>query len=100
MKLKGETVAFWIQMERWHGMKREERACKECDSGEVEDVCHWFCSVLHRTISGSFFWKPWRDQGRTFQSRMLEREQPLYCPWPVRTIVLSTISSMWSARFR
>ena len=22
-------------------MKREERVCKECDSGEVDDVCHW-----------------------------------------------------------
>ena len=28
-------------------MKREERVCKECDSGEVEDVCHWLlqCSA-------------------------------------------------------
>ena len=26
---------------------REERVCKECDSGEVEDVCHWLlqCSA-------------------------------------------------------
>ena len=22
-------------------MKREEQDCRECDSGEVEDVCHW-----------------------------------------------------------
>ena len=28
-------------------MKREERVCKECDSGEVEDACHWLlqCSA-------------------------------------------------------
>ena len=28
-------------------MKREERVCKECDSGEVEDVDHWLlqCSA-------------------------------------------------------
>ena len=34
-------------MERWHGVKRNERVCKECNSGEVEDVGHWLlqCSV-------------------------------------------------------
>ena len=34
-------------MARWHGLKREERVCKECDIGEVEDVCHWLlqCSA-------------------------------------------------------
>ena len=46
-----------------------------------------FSSALHGTISGNLFWKTWRDQGRTFQQRTLEREQPLYCHWPVRTIV-------------
>ena len=33
-----------------------------------------FCSALHGTISGNLFWKPWRDQGRTFQQKALERE--------------------------
>ena len=40
LKLRGGTVAFQIEMGRWHGLKREERVCKECYSGEVEDVCH------------------------------------------------------------
>ena len=22
-------------------MKREEQVCKECDIGDVEEVCHW-----------------------------------------------------------
>ena len=26
---------------RWRGLKREERKCTECDSGEVEDVKHF-----------------------------------------------------------
>ena len=38
LKLRGGMAAFQIEMGRWHGMKREERVCKECDSGEVEDV--------------------------------------------------------------
>ena len=47
LKLRGGTAAFQIEMGRWHGLKREERVCKVCDSGEVEDVCHWLlqCSA-------------------------------------------------------
>ena len=47
LKLRGGTAAFQIEMGRWHGLKREERVCKECDSGEVEDVRHWLlqCSA-------------------------------------------------------
>ena len=47
LKLRGGTVAFQIEIGRWHGLKREEQMCKECDSGEVEDVCHWLlqCSA-------------------------------------------------------
>ena len=26
-------------------MTRQERVCKECDSGEVEDVEHWLMGV-------------------------------------------------------
>ena len=47
MMLRGGTAMFQMEMGRWHGLKREERVCKECDSGEVEDVCHWLlqCSA-------------------------------------------------------
>ena len=38
LKLRGGTAAFQIEMGRWHWLKREERVCKECDSGEFEDV--------------------------------------------------------------
>ena len=35
---------------RWNdggggGVTRQERVCKECDSGEVEDVEHWLMGV-------------------------------------------------------
>ena len=47
LKLRGGTAAFQIEMGRWHGVKREDMVCKECDSGEVEDVDHWLlqCSA-------------------------------------------------------
>ena len=41
MKLRGGTAAFQIEVRRWKGVARKERVCKECSSGEVEDVCHW-----------------------------------------------------------
>ena len=73
LKLRGGTAAFQIEMGRWHGLKREERVCKECDSGEVEDVCHWLLrSALHGSPSGNLFWKPW-----TMKGRRMETEQPL-----------------------
>ena len=41
LKLRGGTAAFQIEIGRWHSVKRKERVCKEYDSGEVENVCHW-----------------------------------------------------------
>ena len=40
-KLRGGTAGFQIEMGRWRGVTKQERVCKECDSGEVEDVEHW-----------------------------------------------------------
>ena len=41
IKLRGGTAPFQMETGRWYGLKRRERVCKECDSGEVEDVVHW-----------------------------------------------------------
>jgi len=38
---KRGTAAFQIEVGRWLGVERKERTCKECQSEEVEDVCHW-----------------------------------------------------------
>ena len=80
-------MAFQIEMGRWHGVKREERVCKECNSGEVEGVCHWLsqCSAwdhlsrpLLEAMEGS------REDSLV---KSIGGEQPLYCHWPVRTVV-------------
>ena len=41
LKLRGGTAPFQVEMGRWQRVKEEERICKECKSGEVEDVIHW-----------------------------------------------------------
>ena len=58
LKLRGGTAAFQIEMGKWHGLKREERVCKECGSGEVEDVCHWLLQYSAWNSFDNLFWKP------------------------------------------
>ena len=81
-------------MGRWHGMKREVRVCKVCDMGRWRMYAIGFCSALHGTISGSLFWKPWRIKGELpTKEHWREREQPLYCHWSVRTIIIYYVVS-------
>ena len=40
MKLRVGTAELGVETGRWHGVRREERICKNCRSGEVEDVKH------------------------------------------------------------
>ena len=46
MELRGGTAVFQIEVGKWRGAKREERACRECQSGEIEDACHWLMQCL------------------------------------------------------
>ena len=40
LKLRGGTAALQVETGWWQGLKRENRVCKECSSGEVQDVTH------------------------------------------------------------
>ena len=40
-KLRGGTAELGIVICRWHGVRRDDRLCKECGSEEVEDVRHF-----------------------------------------------------------
>ena len=46
-KLRGETVELRIETGRWRGLERQERICKCCESGEVEDVEHLVMRCAH-----------------------------------------------------
>ena len=46
MKLKGGTAPFQIETDRWKGVPREERVCRECGTNdEIEDCNHWLFTV-------------------------------------------------------
>ena len=40
MKLRGGAAEVGAETGRWRGLRREERICKDCRGGEVEDVGH------------------------------------------------------------
>ena len=37
----GDTAELQVEVGRWRGLRREERKCTKCDSGEVEDLKHF-----------------------------------------------------------
>ena len=56
MMLRGGTAPLMIESGRWRGLPREERRCRECQSGKIEDVPH--CIRGHvRTSSSSLQWQ-------------------------------------------
>ena len=46
-KLRGGTAELRIETGRWRGLERQERICKCCESGEVEDVEHLVMKCAH-----------------------------------------------------
>ena len=79
VELRGGTAAFQIEVGRWKGVAGEERVCKECNSGEVEDVCHWMLCCHPWDIVRQPLVEDWTYSG------------PLYCPKPYQSNVLCQI---------
>ena len=46
--MRGGTAELRVETGRWNGLQREERICKQCTLGEVEDEAHFVlrCEVL------------------------------------------------------
>ena len=85
MKLMGGTAAFQIEVGRWKGEAREERACKECSSGEVEGVCHW----MLRCHAWVIVRQPLVEdvsQSDAFGDSVLRSRLHSFHPWPAPTI--------------
>ena len=41
MMIRGRTALHRIECGRWRGLERDERTCRECNLGKVEDVQRW-----------------------------------------------------------
>ena len=47
MQLRGGTAHFHIKTGRWRQIPKELHVCRECFSGDIEDMKHWLlqCSL-------------------------------------------------------
>ena len=100
LKLRGGTAAFHIEIGRWRGLKREERVCKECDSGEVEDVCHWLLQCSAWNSLRQPLLEAMDNIGKDFSTKDDGDRTALILSHACRNYhILSIINSMWSARF-
>ena len=99
IKLRGGTAAFQIEMGRWQGVEREERVCRECLSGEVEDVCHW----LLRCPAWDHLRLPLVQEMRQidgFQGQSPEKQTAFVLSFACTNhTILTYLNSMWCARF-
>ena len=100
IKLRGGTAAFQVEVGRWRGVKREERICKECQSGEIEDVCHWLlqCPAWDHFRQPLFTAQALKDlpEGATLEQRTAVILS-IACS---NNCIRRCISSMWYARFK
>ena len=99
IKLRGGTAAFQIEVGRWQGVERKERTCKECQSEEVEDVCHW----LFQCPAWDHLRRPLVEevsQRDGFKGQSLTKQAAFVLATACTNhILLNYISSMWCARF-
>ena len=99
IKLRGGTAAFQIEVGRWQGVERKERACKECQSEEVEDVCHW----LLRCPAWDHLRLPLVEQVSHcdgFQGQSLNKQAAFVLSMACTNhTLLNYLRSMWYARF-
>ena len=83
-----------MEIGRWRGVKQEERTCKECNSGEGEDVVHWLLRC-----------PTWNSQ-RESLLRMIQPDQDDAIT-TARIVtqacrshqLVAQLSTMWKARF-
>ena len=86
-------------MGRWHGLKKEERVCKECDNGEVEDVCHWLLQCSAWNSLRQPLLEAMDNVEEHFSTKDRDRTALILSHACRNYHILSIINSMWSARF-
>ena len=95
IKQRGGTAALQIEVGRWQEVERKERTYKECQSEEVEDVCHWLLQCPA--------WDPLVEevsQCDGFQGQSLTKQTAFVLATACTNYtLLNHLCSMWYARF-
>ena len=82
-------------MERWRGLRREDRECAECGSGEVEDVKHFLmrCEAWDRERKMKSLVAGLDEEE---EERRLELILDLACK---KVSIERCVEKVWAARF-
>ena len=73
-------------------MERKERTCKECQSEEVEDICHW----LLQCPAWDHLWRPLVEEASQcdgFYGQSLTKQAAFVWPQHALIILFSIISA-------
>ena len=100
MMLRGGTAPLMIESGRWRGLPREERRCRECQSGKIEDVPHWLLECHAWGTERQALLQCMRQVVNDFDN--LEEDDKLVCVLDrgcKHASILKAIMKMWSARF-
>ena len=97
-KLRGDTAELGIQIRRWHGLRREDRMCKECRNGEVENTEHFVmrCAYVvkeRKRLEMSSRVKGWYELGDN--ERVVRIMDRACCD----EAVARAVASIWKKRF-
>ena len=98
--LRGGTAPLMIESGRWRGLPREERRCRECQSGKIEDVSHWLLECDAWGTERQTLLQCMRQMINNFDS--LGDDDKLICILDKgckHASVLKAIMKMWTARF-
>ena len=101
MMLRGGTAPLMIESGRWQGLPREERMCRECQSGKVEDVSHWLLECDAWCTERQPLLRCMRDFITDFDNLCDDDKLVWVLDKGCRHLsVLKVIMKMWTARFQ
>ena len=100
MMAKGGTAELGIEIGRWHGLRREDRVCKECGNEEVEDTDHFVMRCVYvvkerkrlENLMSSRV-KGWQELGEN--EKVLRIMDRACCD----EAVVRAVKSLWKKRF-
>ena len=100
MQLRGGTAYFRIETGRWRQIPRELRVCRECSSGDIEDLNHWLLHCSAWQTSRFPLMKKMMEQYIDFPTLNDEAKVVLILTAACRSpAIMKKIYTMWTDRF-
>ena len=99
--LRGGTAPFRVECGRCQGLQRQERTCCQCESGEVEDIFHWFLECNAYTTERQYLMQFLGCVVGNNEERSDEDSVALILDMACQHFsVMKGIMKMWTSRFQ